>query len=204
MIVTHARSRTGRIYPYFVCIGRHQKRTDCTMRAVLIERVEELVEEHYRTIALPAELVDIIEQRLRKDLAAHYAEARAEQERLKKRQERLLKERAKLLEAHYADAIPLDLFKSEQRRIAKELTEIEEVESATRDHQALVETNLQKALRLRPRLLRRLPGSQPSRPAPLQSGALREGLHHRRRQRPQRPGASVQRPPQRRTALCCD
>lgn len=89
MIVTHARSRTGRIYPYFVCIGRHQKRTDCTMRAILIERVEKLVEEHYRAIALPAEFVDIIEQRLRKDLAAHYSEARAEQERLRKRQERL-------------------------------------------------------------------------------------------------------------------
>jgi site-specific DNA recombinase len=147
MIVTHARSHTGRIYPYFVCIGRHQKRTDCTMRAVLIERVEELVEEHYRAIALPAELVDIIEQRLREDLTTHYAEARAEQERLRKRQERLLSERAKLLEAHYADAIPLDLFKSEQRRIAKELTDIEEVENATRDHQALVETNLHKALR---------------------------------------------------------
>ena len=84
---------------------------------------------------------------LRKDLAAHYAQARAEQERLKKRQTQLLKERAKLLEAHYADAIPLDLFKRELRRIAKELTEIEEVENATRDHQALVETNLHKALR---------------------------------------------------------
>jgi DNA invertase Pin-like site-specific DNA recombinase len=44
LIVTNARSHSGKIYPYFVCIGRHQKRNDCTMRAVLIERVEELVE----------------------------------------------------------------------------------------------------------------------------------------------------------------
>jgi len=43
MLVTHAKSRTGRSYPYFVCSGRHEKRTDCTMKAVRIETVEDLV-----------------------------------------------------------------------------------------------------------------------------------------------------------------
>ena len=33
----------------------------------------------------------------------------------------LERERHKLLEAHYSDAIPLDLFRSEQQRIAREL-----------------------------------------------------------------------------------
>ena len=40
--------------------------------------------------------------------------------------ERLLEnKRKKLLEAHYSDAIPLDLMKSEQQRIAKELASID-------------------------------------------------------------------------------
>ena len=35
------------------------------------------------------------------------------------------RKRKKLLEAHYSDAIPLDLLKSEQQKIAKELAAIE-------------------------------------------------------------------------------
>ena len=41
MIITNARNRYGQVYPYFVCLGRHQKRTDCTFKAVLIETVED-------------------------------------------------------------------------------------------------------------------------------------------------------------------
>jgi len=146
MIVTNAKSRSGRIYPYFVCIGRHQKRTDCTMRAVLIERVEELVEEHYKTVELPRDLREMVEERLREDLAAHYAEAGAERSRLEKRRSRLLDERAKLLEAHYAEAVPLDLLRDEQRRIAAELAEVDATLAKTADHHALVEANLTRAL----------------------------------------------------------
>lgn len=148
MIVTHAKSHTGRIYPYFVCIGRHQKRTDCTMRAVLIERVEELVEERYKTVELPPDLREAVERRLRQDLADYYADAAAERSRLEKRRAQLLAERAKLMEAHYAEAVPLDLLREEQRRIAAELGRIQESLARTDDHRVLVEANLQKALDL--------------------------------------------------------
>ena len=148
MIVTNARSHTGRIYPYFVCIGRHQKRTACTMKAVLIDRVEELVEEHYATIQLPAQLLEVIERDLRHDLTAHYEQARSEHTRLERQRTRLLAQRDKLLKAHYADAIPLDLLKTEQDHIGKQLAHIEERITATDDHQALVEANLERALDL--------------------------------------------------------
>jgi site-specific DNA recombinase len=146
MIVTNAKSRSGRIYPYFVCIGRHQKRTDCTMKAILIPRVEELVEEHYRTVRLSPDLRETVEDRLRQDLAAHYEAAGAQRGRLERRREKLLRERAKLLEAHYAEAVPLDLLRQEQKRIAAELGPIDESLARTNDHRALVEANLERAL----------------------------------------------------------
>jgi site-specific DNA recombinase len=70
MIVTHSRSQTGRIYDYFACVGKHQKRTDCTLRAVRIARIEELVEDHYATIHLPPQIREILEPRLREDLTS--------------------------------------------------------------------------------------------------------------------------------------
>ena len=42
------------------------------------------------------------------------------------RQRKLLDERSKLLEAHYAAAIPLDRLKTEQDRIGGELDRIEQ------------------------------------------------------------------------------
>ncbi|TAM95191.1 MAG: recombinase family protein, partial [Rhizobiaceae bacterium] len=148
MIVTKARSRSGKIYPYFVCIGRHQKRTECRMKAVLIDRVEELVEQHYTTIQLPAEILDIVEHNLREDLTAHYEEARNQHSRLTRQRTRLLAEQKKLLKAHYADAIPLDLLKHEQDRIRKQLASIDERITGLDDHEALVEANLERALDL--------------------------------------------------------
>src|SRR5262249_43602185 len=61
---------------------------------------------------------------------------------------RLLAQREKLLQAHYAEAVPLDLLRQEQQRIASALARIEEQEAATDDQQELVEENLARALEL--------------------------------------------------------
>jgi site-specific DNA recombinase len=146
MIVTNARSRSGRIYPYFVCIGRHQKRNDCTMKAVSIERIEELVEEHYKTIELTPEVRDVLIEILTEDLATLQKQGASERKRLERQRRRLLDERSKLLQAHYADAIPLDLLKSEQNRIKGRLKKLEERMATTAKHQAETEANLRKTL----------------------------------------------------------
>ena len=148
MIVTHSRSHTGRIYDYFTCVGKHQKRTDCTLRAIRISRVEELVEEHYAAIELPSQIRGILEPRLREDLAEHYAAARQERTQLLRRRSRALDERSKLLQAHYAGAIPLDLLRSEQNRLTRELALIDGQLEQSEDHQASVEANVSRALRL--------------------------------------------------------
>ncbi len=149
LIVTNARSHSGKIYPYFVCIGRHQKRNDCTMKAVLIERVEELVEEHYRTaVELKPELREVLMKLLSEDLALYQKKAASERKTLERRRSRLLAERAKLLQAHYADAIPLELLKTEQDRIKAQLAKLEERLAATDQRHADTEANLKAALAL--------------------------------------------------------
>ena len=72
------------------------------------------------------------------------------QERQHKAQERrkarLLEERAKLLQAHYKDAVPVDLLKSEQIRTARELQVAEELIAASTTRHAQVRINLAAAV----------------------------------------------------------
>ena len=145
LIVCHAKGRGG-TYPYFICSGRQAKRTDCKLRALRIEEVEAAIAAHYATVQLPEkELVDV-----RAFLEEELSKLRLDSERERTAQERRLSnlegERKKLLEAHYADAVPLDLLKSEQVRLTCEVANAEgrlaEVESDFKK----AEGNLQRAL----------------------------------------------------------
>lgn len=121
MIVSHSRGRHGTVCPYFCCLGRHGKHNDCTKKVVLIETIEEKVQDLYSRVQLAPELRDAIELTLIEELEAISEEARLERTSLEKRQARLLAEQAKLLRAHYADAVPVYLLKSEQQRLDREL-----------------------------------------------------------------------------------
>ncbi|MGW0019947.1 recombinase family protein [Rhodococcus sp. NPDC003382] len=146
LIVTMSKNRYGTVYPYFICLGRHSKGNGCTRKAVLISVVEELVEDAYRTIQLDPEVRRQIEARLRAEIAATRAGIDAEVRDLSNQKERLLTERTRLLQAHYAGAVPLDLLKSEQDRIARQLGAVEERLSAANVAIDDVEANLQRAL----------------------------------------------------------
>ncbi len=146
LIVTHAKNRHGTVYPYFVCLGRHQKVNDCQRRAVLIDRVEELVEEEYKAVQLIPALREQIETSLRGELSSSRLAANREARELDQQKKRLLDERGKLLQAHYAGAIPLDLMKQEQDRIAEQLARIEVRLEASVLNIEVVENNLRTAL----------------------------------------------------------
>jgi site-specific DNA recombinase len=127
LIVTRAKGRRGGIYPYFICLGRQQKRTECRFRAVLIEKVEELVEEEYERVQAdlkPAWIAKLREV-LSADVETLTTHVQFEVREQNKRIERLKNERRKLLEAHYGDAIPFELFKEEQLRISQEVADAE-------------------------------------------------------------------------------
>jgi DNA invertase Pin-like site-specific DNA recombinase len=145
LIVCNAKGRGG-TYPYFICIGRQQKRTDCKLRALRIEKVEEVVANHYATVQLKEQELVEVRAFLEEDLSGLRLDAERERRVQDRRLVGLRAERKKLLDAHYADAVPLDLLKSEQERLTREIESAEgrlaEVEGDFRK----AETNLQRAL----------------------------------------------------------
>ncbi|TAN24858.1 MAG: recombinase family protein [Actinomycetota bacterium] len=126
LMVTTARNRWGSEYLYLVCSGRSRKITDCQRQAMSYETIEELIEDEYRTIALSPQLRDTIEQLVLEDFDALQAAAAGERKQMERQRIELAAQRQKLLEAHYAGAIPLDLLRSEQDRIAGRLERIQE------------------------------------------------------------------------------
>lgn len=146
LIVCNARSRSGRIYPYFICIGRQRDPRSCGRSALRIEAVEKAIARLYKTIRLSSELRLQTEQVILEEITQLREDAGTERETLVRRQRRAVDERAKLLEAHYADAIPLELLKIEQERIARELDYIENRLGAMELKFERIEGNLKAAL----------------------------------------------------------
>ena len=144
----HSRSRNGNLYHYFYCLGRQYDPASCNRSVLAVSRAERLVVDHYRTIQLSPERIEKVREVLREALSARRSEAEAAERTLALRIERLSNERQKLLQLHYAEALPLELFKTEQERITREL-------GASRDQLAevslefeTIEQNLNRALEL--------------------------------------------------------
>ena len=147
-MVQHSRSKTGDVYPYFYCTGRHAKRTTCTQRSVLIYEVEKKIKEHYRRIQLDPTLRAGIEELVRDEFRIAQSRVAAIRADLKREKEKFERQREKLMEAHYAGAIPVDLLGREQERISRSLGEIENRMSATVTEFETIEGNLGRALDL--------------------------------------------------------
>ena len=149
MIISNAKKKNGVVYPYFVCGGRHSKRVpDCNMKYVLIDVVERRIEQIYESLSVSPELRITLQAELQRVIEEEREKYNAELNGLRKEKEKLERKRKKLLEAHYNDAIPLDLMKSEQASISKKLNSISQ---EIRMHDTTFENilmNLNKALDL--------------------------------------------------------
>lgn len=124
LVITHAKNSRGAIYPYFMCVGRHRKRTDCQRKAMHVYQVEDLVVQHYSKVQLDDSTRAALEAAITEEFAILNAHAKLETEGLTREKHDLLNQREKLLQAHYAGAVPLDQLKVEQDRIATSLTQI--------------------------------------------------------------------------------
>ena len=124
MFINYTKSHTGVRYPYFICGGRHNKRTDCKQRAVLIADVERQVEQIYDSYSFPPKIADYLKDWLKQNIEKERDKYMTELDGLRREKDKLERQRKKLLEAHYNDAVPLDLLKSEQQKIAKQLAAI--------------------------------------------------------------------------------
>ena len=123
-------------YLYFYCLGqRGTARTGCRQPYILAGDAEGLVEDLYRRVQLPATWVERLTEELDAEIVGRQAEASERRVLLTKTLARLADERGKLLQAFYANAIPLELLKAEQDRIGV-------AEQASRSELAGVEGDL--------------------------------------------------------------
>jgi site-specific DNA recombinase len=136
--VMNSKNRWGTIYPYFYCLGRARKGSTCTQRAVLISEVEQRVIDLYGTYELPAEDRAMLRQFVDSELMQQETERTGERVRQQLRANQLLEERQKLLQAHYAGAIPMELLRSEQARISIELEAAHRLLAGAAAHVALL------------------------------------------------------------------
>jgi site-specific DNA recombinase len=146
LIVNYAKGRRGGIYPYFVCIGRQKDKHSCSQRALRIELVEEAVAAHYATVRLPEGEIAQLRAFLGEELSKLRADADHERAAQERRRGKLEAERKALLDAHLAEAVPLDLLKSKQDGITTGLAAIEGRLAAIAADFQKAETNLNRAL----------------------------------------------------------
>ncbi len=125
LCITKAVNRHGSEYLYFFCLGNYRRYTGCSERAIPVELVESYIEDKWRSVCFNAEYAQLIEDLIREELTTHRERQERDKARALKRRIQLNEQRRKLLNAHYLDAIPLELLKEEQDRITKEIAETE-------------------------------------------------------------------------------
>ena len=148
LLIHMAKSKSGAIYPYFICTGRQENRTKCNQKAILIDVVEEQIEQLYDCISLTQKFRQELEAWLLERIQQSSEEFAKEQARLNREKDKLERKRAKLLQAHYADAIPLDMLKQEQDVIAKDMIGIDRAIAAHSAEYQAIEANLKLVLDL--------------------------------------------------------
>jgi site-specific DNA recombinase len=115
--VTKIRNRHGVIYSYFYCLGRQRDLQSCRQGHVPMEKIERAIEDQWMLIQLPEPQIAAIRRAVLEHIGgareAQVNDVLAKERRLSK----LESEREKLMEAYYANAIPVDVLRREQQRI---------------------------------------------------------------------------------------
>ena len=147
LLVQNTKNGKGVLYPYFICARRHRLH-DCPFRAVLIEVVEAQMQEVYRRLYVS----EADRQETERYLLAELERIEGEKDRsvrsLTVRRTSLEDERRRLLQAHYAGAVPLELLKEEQERLGRELAGIQRQLDAYQADAKLVRAHVEQALDL--------------------------------------------------------
>ena len=130
------RSKTGRVYDYFACLGR-RKGTGCKLPYLPAHEVEEKVAAAYAKVkvrqlgegATEADWglhLEDVRNAVTESLAGMKKLNKAEVRRHRERLKALRGKRGKFMEAFYAKALPVDLLKSEQEQISDEIEKVEQ------------------------------------------------------------------------------
>ncbi|MCU1489370.1 MAG: hypothetical protein JWM85_775 [Acidimicrobiaceae bacterium] len=125
MSYSEANGRSGK-YPYFYCLGRHRA-SGCDQPYVPAHAAEDAVLRHHERIRPDPSIVPALQEQLRDTLEFQQERRVSESKRQQKRLKDLRHKRDKLLEAYFADAIPVDQLKAQQDRIVLEIQNAEDI-----------------------------------------------------------------------------
>lgn len=144
LIYSENTGKSGGVYVYYVCLSHLTKRQPCTRKYVRLDKIEPAIEDFYRSLRLPADRAEVIRTGVMAELRSEREEAAQTKRRAEKRLKDAEEQRAKLLQAHYAGAVPLEMMKVEMDRLTRDLTEAQQ---AIADASGNV-TNLEETLNL--------------------------------------------------------
>lgn len=148
LLVHNARSKTGRIYDYFVCSGRQNGTPRCTQSALRISDVERRVEDAYERIQISTHRRKEIELHWQNRLTEEASGSEQKRSGLAVQAQEIRLRQEKLLEAYYSDALPRDLFVKEQHKLAESLSRTEAEQERLSDDVASQTKHLAESLDL--------------------------------------------------------
>ncbi len=125
LVYTQHTGRRGGQYCYYSCVKRRQGSRFCPSCIIRIEKIEDGIADLYRRIQLSDDEVARLRLAVRGELADRTADAHEHAEQANRQMARLAAKRAKLMQAHYDDAIPADLFTTEMLRITRAMAAAE-------------------------------------------------------------------------------
>jgi site-specific DNA recombinase len=111
----------GGIYDYFLCVKKKTRANNCTRRAVRVDAIEDGIATFYGSFQVRTDYADQIAATVRAELAIEQRQAADSLARARTHKQQIEDERRKLLQAHYAGAVPQDLLGSEMKRLTRAL-----------------------------------------------------------------------------------
>jgi site-specific DNA recombinase len=148
LAVSYSQGKSGAVYPYYYCLGRNKKRTDCQLPFLPVDAVEHWVIKHWSTVRLDRRLIAAVRQNVRAELA----DLRRSDEQMlidqRRRLQRLEAQKQKLIDAYLAEALPVADLKQRQQAIAVEQRDAERLLELASANFALAEERLDQALGL--------------------------------------------------------
>ena len=120
MIFSKNKGRGG-TYDYFFCMGRRDKTNRCSRSYIAAQAIDDGVVDFYRSLQMDPIKAAAIRQGVTRELEGQTEQAARDVAEATRQRTRLENERQKLLEAHYAAAVPLDILKREMDRLTRDL-----------------------------------------------------------------------------------
>jgi site-specific DNA recombinase len=139
-ITVATKTRRGRAYPYFYCLGRQVDKTSCPQRYIPIGDIEDAVRAYWSRVRVAPERLQALRRSILDSFAGKHEQGKTEIEQQQRRIVQLEQRRTKAKAAYYADVLELAEFKAEQETIRQGIRAAEaiiarwsvELESITR------------------------------------------------------------------------